>query len=501
MEFKVLGKTLYSEDLVSGLIVFLVALPLCLGIALASGAPLFSGIIAGIVGGIVVGTLSGSHLSVSGPAAGLTAIIVTQLEALNGNYQAFLVSVVLAGVIQIVFSVLKLGAFANYIPNSVIIGLLAGIGLMLIIGQIPLLFGLDRLNQLNAQMLDHPFDIGSAIIGIFSLIFILVWDSSKFKKLPIPSMLIVIILAGLLNFLFIQSNSSLIIFDENLINLPQILNSHEKLFFFPDFSFLNSSQIYIGAFTLAIIASLETILNLEAADRMDPYKRTSPPNRELFAQGIGNTFSGFIGGMPITSVIVRSSINATSGSKTKFSAITHGLLLIIAVLFLTPLLNYVPLSTLAAILLLTGYKLAKPELFINFYKKGWKQFLPFITTVIIIVTVDLLVGVIFGIAVSLAFILYHNLQSGIHTSYEINPNGNTTHIQLLSHVSFLNRAMLSKALSKVKDNEYVIVDASQINEIDPDLYIVIEDFKKDKAKLKNITIQIIGCKKNSFEMV
>lgn len=504
MKLSILGKTLYPDDLMSGLVVFLVALPLCLGVALASGAPLLAGIIAGVIGGIVVGALSGSHISVSGPAAGLTAIIITQLELLHGSYQAFLLSVILAGILQICFGALKLGSFANFIPNNVILGLLAAIGLILIIGQVPRLFGVDasvisHYWQDPQALLGH-MDLGAALIGVLSVILILGWDSSKLKKLPLPSALLAVVFAGVLNYVLVNMGSSLAVTQHNLISLPKILGSDEKIFFFPDFSFWNNSQIYVGAITVAIVASLETLLNLEAADKMDPHKRTSPPNRELIAQGVGNTLSGFVGGMPLTSVIVRSSVNATSGSKTKFSAIFHGILLVIAVLFLTPLLNYVPLSALAAILLLTGYKLANPKLFAQFYKKGWKQFLPFIVTVVAIIATDLLIGILVGLALSTIFILHNNLYRGVRTVHENYVHGMITRIELSQNVSFLNRAALVSTLSNIKDNETVVIDASQTYYIDPDLYSVIEDFQQEKAEKHNITVKFIGFKAHYPEL-
>ncbi|WP_269913826.1 solute carrier family 23 protein [Acinetobacter sp. HY1485] len=504
MVFQNFRENFATDDFMSGLVVFLVALPLCLGIALASGAPLLAGIISGVIGGIIVGALSGSHISVSGPAAGLTAIIIAQLELLNGNYQAFLVSVVLAGILQVIFGTLKLGSFANFVPNNVILGLLAAIGLILIIGQTPRLFGTDTSTIANTwhdpMALWSGLDQGAAIIGVLSIVIILGWDKFKPKTLPIPSALLAVVLAGVFNFILVKMNSNFAVTTQNLIQLPQILGGNEKIFFFPDFSFLSNSQIYIGAVTVAIVASLETLLNLEAADKMDPQKRTSPPNRELVAQGVGNTVSGLVGGMPLTSVIVRSSVNATSGAKTKFSAIFHGILLIIAVLFLTPLINYVPLSALAAILLLTGYKLAKPTLFVHFYKKGWKQFLPFIVTVIAIIATDLLIGILIGLTLSALFILYNNLHRGVRTVHEKHVHGTINRIELSQNVSFLNRAALVSALAKIKDGETVVIDASQTYYIDPDLYAVIEEFQQETAKKHQINVKLVGFKAHYPEL-
>lgn len=481
----------------SGLVVFLVALPLCLGVAHASGAPLLSGVIAGVIGGIVVGALSGSHISVSGPAAGLTAIILTQLMALDGQYSAFLLCVILAGLLQMIFGCLKLGSFANFVPTNVILGLLVAIGLILMINQLPNLFGLHMatIKQLGLQnfpqVLQH-IDVGAAVIGVLSVALILLWDQTPLKKLQLPSALVAVVFAGVLNWLLIQSGSSFAVGNQHLIDLPSLFSSEEKIFYFPDFSYWNNPQIYVGAVTLAVVASLETLLNLEAADKMDPQKRSSPPNRELLAQGIGNTLSGFVGGMPVTSVIVRSSVNATSGSKTKVSTIFHGILLIIAILFLTPLLNVVPLSALAAILLLTGYKLAQPKLFIQLYQKGWKQFLPFIVTIVAILLTDLLIGIMIGLVLSALFILHSNMHSGVKVIHEKHLHGSLTRIELAQNVSFLNRAALLSVLNKIKRHETVVIDASNTVYIDPDLYQVIQEFQQDRAKQQQIDLKLIG---------
>ncbi|TCB12040.1 sulfate permease [Acinetobacter sp. ANC 4641] len=481
----------------SGLVVFLVALPLCLGIAHASGAPLLSGVIAGVIGGIVVGALSGSHISVSGPAAGLTAIILAQLMALDGQYSAFLLCVILSGLLQMVFGCLKLGTFANFVPTNVILGLLVAIGLILMINQLPNLFGLHMamIKQLGLQnfpqILQH-IDVGAAVIGVLSVALILLWDQTPLKKLQLPSALVAVVFAGVLNWLLIQAGSNLAVGDQHLIDLPNLFSSNEKIFYFPDFSYWNNPQIYVGAVTLAVVASLETLLNLEAADKMDPQKRSSPPNRELLAQGIGNTLSGFVGGMPVTSVIVRSSVNANSGSKTKVSTIFHGILLIIAILFLTPLLNVVPLSALAAILLLTGYKLAQPKLFIQLYNKGWKQFLPFIVTIVAILLTDLLIGIMIGLVLSALFILHSNMHSGVKVIHEKHLHGSLTRIELAQNVSFLNRAALLSVLNKIKRHETVVIDASNTAYIDPDLYQVIQEFQQDKAPQQQIDLKLIG---------
>lgn len=499
-------KKFYPNDLLSGLVVFLVALPLCLGIASASGTPLISGIIAGVIGGIVVGFLSGSHISVAGPAAGLAAIVVTQIDHLGGNYQAFLLSVVLAGIIQILFGFLKLGTFSNFVPTNVILGLLAAIGFLLIINQLPILVGIKK-NLLLAhwsggfQALKPHFDYGAGLIGICSVLIILFWDKSPLKKYPLPSALIAVVFAGVLNYFLTTSGSSFAVRDEHLIHLPDILSNVGSVFLFPDFSYINNSLIYTGAITLAVVASLETLLNLEAADKMDPQKRASPPNRELLAQGVGNTLSGLIGGMPITSVIVRSSVNATSGSKTKFSTIFHGILLVVAVFILTPLMNMVPLSSLAAILILTGFKLASPALFKRLFQQGWNQFIPFIVTVVAIIVTDLLIGIFIGLILSVMIILKNNLNRGVRVVHEMHLHGQLTRIELAPNISFLNRSALVSALENIKDGETVVVDASNTYYIDPDVYQLLKDFKNENALKHFINIKLIGFKAHYPEIV
>ena len=499
-------KKFYPNDLLSGLVVFLVALPLCLGIASASGAPLIAGVIAGVIGGIVVGYLSGSHISVSGPAAGLAAIVLSLLSQLEGNYKAFLLSLVLAGVIQTAFGIFKLGSFSNFIPTNVILGLLAAIGIILIINQLPYLMGiklavLKENWQGGFQQLAPHFDYGAGLIGLLSILIILVWDKTPLKKTQLPSALIAVIFAGVLNFIFMKTGSALAVHPDHLIRLPNVFSENETIFSFPDFSYWNNAVIYTGAITLAVVASIETLLNLEAADKMDPQKRSSPPNRELFAQGIGNTFSGLIGGMPITSVIVRSSVNATSGSKTKFSAIFHGVLLAVALVFLTPLINIVPLSALAAILILTGFKLASPTLFTRLYGEGWKQFVPFIITVITIILTDLLIGITVGLIISLIIILRNNLRRGVRVIHETHLHGKLTRIELAPNISFLNRAALVTALEKLRSGEKVVIDASNTYYIDHDVYSVIKDFKSESAIKNNIDVKLIGFKAHYPEIV
>ncbi|MDH0564098.1 bifunctional SulP family inorganic anion transporter/carbonic anhydrase [Acinetobacter courvalinii] len=491
----------HLNDLLSGVVVFLVALPLCLGIALASGAPIISGIIAGIVGGIIVGLLSGSHISVSGPAAGLTAVILVQLDQLGGNYAAFLLCIVFAGILQILFGLFKLGFFANFIPNNVILGLLAAIGAILIVTQLPYLFGLssfswDMLWTSTPSALVQHFDLGAALIGLLSLFLILAWDSSPLKKLALPSALIAVVLAAGLNFILISIGSPWAVQSDNLIQLPNILEAPQEVLVFPDFAYLAEPLIYTGAVTLAIVASLETLLNLEAADKLDSQKRSSPPNRELWAQGAGNIVSGLIGGMPVTSVIVRSSVNANTGARSKCSTIFHGILLLLAILFFVPLMNMIPLSALAAILIVTGFKLTHPKLFKQLYQKGWKQFLPFIITLVAILLTDLLTGIVIGLLTSSGFILYGNFNKGVRVYKEKHLHGIVTRIELPSQVTFLNRSALISALEHVHKHQQLIIDATQCDSIDPDIYQVIQDYQNETASKRQIDLKLIGFKQH-----
>lgn len=495
----------HLNDLLSGVVVFLVALPLCLGIALASGAPIISGIIAGIVGGIIVGLLSGSHISVSGPAAGLTAVILVQLDQLGGNYAAFLLCIVFAGILQILFGIFKLGFFANFIPNNVILGLLAAIGAILIVTQLPYLFGLtdfswEKVWTATPDTFLQHFDAGAAFIGLLSLFLILAWDSSPLKKLAIPSALIAVVIAAVLNFVLMNIGSPWAVQSNNLIQLPNILQAPQEVLVFPDFSYLAEPLIYTGAITLAIVASLETLLNLEAADKLDPQKRSSPPNRELWAQGAGNIVSGLIGGMPVTSVIVRSSVNANTGARSKYSTIIHGILLLLAVLFFVQLMNMIPLSALAAILIVTGFKLTHPKLFKQLYQKGWKQFLPFIITLVAILLTDLLTGILVGLFTSSAFILYGNFNKGVRVYKEKHLHGIVTRVELPSQVTFLNRSALISALEHVHKDQQLIIDATQCDSIDPDIYQVIQDYQNETAVKRQVDLKLIGFKQHYEEV-
>lgn len=492
-----------SSDLPASIVVFLVALPLCLGIALGSGAPLFSGLIAGIVGGIVIGALSGSQLSVSGPAAGLTTIVAAAILKLPA-FEAFLLAVVLCGAFQIALGFLKAGVIGDYIPGAVIKGMLAAIGLILILKQFPHLVGYDAdfegnesFNQANNEntlsAITNSFNYitpVAVIIGVICLIFQFSWEkfvSNKtgfLKLLPAP---LVVVLIGVGINEYLKSTGGSALSQDHMVNIPMASNPSEfiSFFSFPDWSNLSNADVWITAITLALVASLETLLSLEAIDDLDPYQRVSPTNRELKAQGLGNMISGLIGGLPITSVIVRSSANVNAGAKTKMSAIFHGLLLLLSVALIPGILNLIPKSALAAILIFTGYKLAKPTLFKMYYKKGMDQFFPFVITIVAILFTDLLKGVLIGIVVGLFFIIRSNFRSAV---FVVNDN-NRYLFRLRKDVSFLNKPIIKRKLEEVPDNSLVLIDASRADFIDKDVVEVIEDFMIS-APLKNITVEL-----------
>jgi len=512
-----------KTDLPSGLVVFLVALPLCLGIALASGAPFFSGIISGIVGGIVIGFLSNSHLSVSGPAAGLAALVLGAITAI-GDFRLFLCAVLIAGILQLLMGLAKLGGIANYIPSSVIKGMLTSIGILIIAKQIPHAFGYDKDEKGNItellpygsenmhELLQplHHIEVGVTLICIISIIIMLVWEKPFIKKkMPfVPGALVAVIFAVLINQLWISTGSKLAVENEHLVQIKAASSPSEFLgfFTFPDFSGFLQSKIIVYGFAIAIIASLETLLSIEAIDNLDPERRVTNTNRELFAQGIGNSVAGLIGGLPITSVIVRSSANVNAGAKSKASAIFHGLLLLISVIFIPTLLNKIPLSALAAILLLTGYKLAKPAVFVQTVKNGKYQFIPFFVTVIVIIAIDLfgiapavsgkglLIGVIAGIISASGAILYGNLKNSYFFHKEKHHEGDIIKIHLSEEVSFLNKAAIRETLDKLPPNSTVEIDASKTSYIDFDVLELIKEFRDIKAPIKNITSKLTGFK-------
>jgi MFS superfamily sulfate permease-like transporter len=493
-----------GSNIPSSLVVFLVALPLCLGIALGSEAPLFSGIIAGIVGGIIVGILSGSQLSVSGPAAGLTAIVVVAIGKLQ-VYEAFLLAVVLAGIFQLVLGYVKAGLLGDYIPGSVIKGMLAAIGLILILKQIPHLNGYeadfegdqtfeqkDGQNTLTEIYYSFVNMVPVAFgIGVLSLILQWAWDKylvklgKVFKLIPAP--LVVVLACTLINEFLKTSRPDLALSSAHLVSIPIANSAQEFVSFFtaPDFSHLANVTVWTTAITIALVASLETLLNIEAADELDPYQRVTPTNRELKAQGVGNIVSGMIGGLPVTSVIVRTSANIYAGAKSKMSAILHGLFLLTSVAFIPKILNLIPLTALAGVLIYTGFKLAKPSIFIKYFKKGMDQFLPFVITIVAILFTDLLIGILIGCVVGLFFVMRSNFKSAVL----VVSDNNRYLFRLRKDVSFLNKPIVKYKLEDVPENSSVLIDATRADYIDKDVIDVIEDFMIH-APLKNIKVEL-----------
>lgn len=497
-------------DLKAGVVVFFVALPLCLGIALASGAPLLSGLLAGMVGGLVVGILSGSHTSVSGPAAGLATVVAAEILSL-GSFSSFLLAVVLAGLIQIGLGLAKGGFIAAFFPTSVIKGLLAAIGVILILKQIPHLLGHDvdpegemAFIQPDSEttfselfMLFGDFHLGASLVGLMSLLLLVGWDRWKLLKNSIvPAPLVVVLLGLATGQWFELLGDPWLIKPNHLVQVPVAdgLGEFFGLLTWPDFSQWTNPAIYTVAFTIAIVASLETLLNLQAVDRLDTQRRTSPPSRELVAQGVGNVVCGLIGGLPITSVIIRSSVNVNSGGKTKAATLIHGILLLVSVPIIPNLLNKIPLSCLAAILIMTGVKLASPTLVKQMWSAGRHQFMPFAITVFAIVLTDLLVGVLIGLTLTIAFILNSNLRYPIRRFVEKHLGGEVLHIELTNQVSFLNRAALSSVLAEVPRNGHVLLDAQNTDYIDPDVLALIRDFKEQAGPARGIEVSLVGFK-------
>ncbi len=506
-----------KSDFASGLVVFLVALPLCLGIALASGAPLFSGIISGVVGGVVVGYLSQSHLSVSGPAAGLTAIVLTAITDL-GSFDIFLLAVLIAGIIQLLLGFIKAGTISNYFPNNVIEGMLAGIGVIIILKQIPHAFGYDPDfegdlsffqpdGQNTFSELFHVFNhvqLGSIVIALLSLSILILWNKvDVLKKIKlVPPALVAVIVSILLNEFFIQSGSNLAIAKEHLVSLPvpTTFDEFKNIIVTPDFASITNSKVWIVAITIAVVASIETLLCIEAADRMDAHKRYTNTNVELKAQGIGNIMSSLIGGLPMTSVVVRTTANNAAGAKSKMSAIIHGLLLLVSVLAIPAILNKIPLATLAAVLLLVGYKLANPKTILHFWNKGKYQFIPFIATFGAVVFTDLLKGVALGMIISVIFVLKGNMKRAYNFRTEEYHDGDVIHIDLAQEVSFLNKAAIKETLASIPENSKVIINASDTVYIAHDVLDLIKEFKKIRSKEENIKVKLVGFKE-AYELV
>jgi MFS superfamily sulfate permease-like transporter len=496
-----------KQDIPASIVVFFVALPLCLGIALASGAPLFSGLIAGIIGGIVVGSLSGSQLGVSGPAAGLAAIVLTAIGSLGG-FENFLLAVVLGGLIQFVFGILKAGIIGYYFPSSVIKGMLTGIGIIIILKQIPHFFGYNSPEGdfsffhsngentfsgiFNALNFISP---GATLIAILSLGILLLWSnvlSTKGRLFQLIQGPLVAVVVGIIYVLISGENSMWQIKAEQLVSVPvpSDLNSFFGQFSFPNFAGISNPEIWITAFTIALVASLETLLCVEATDKLDPEKRVTPTNRELIAQGTGNFISGMIGGLPLTQVIVRSSANIQSGGKSKMAAIIHGFFLLISVLLIPTILNKIPLSVLAAILFIVGYKLAKPSLFKTMYQLGWKQFTPFIVTILGIVFTDLLVGIGLGLVVGVAVILIKSFQNSHFLHIEDNSNGkHKIKMTLAEEVTFINKGAILKELESIPRDTILELDVRNTRFLDYDIVEILEDFS-EKARQRNINIKV-----------
>jgi MFS superfamily sulfate permease-like transporter len=502
----------FKTDILSGAVVFLVALPLCLGIALASGAPLFAGIISGIIGGIVVGVLSKSQLSVSGPAAGLTAIILAAIGTL-GSYQTFLVAVVLAGAIQILLGLVKAGTISNYFPSNVIEGMLTAIGVIIILKQLPHAIGYDVDNEgdfffiekntghntfsalIDAVNYSH---LGAITVTLVSLAILIAFNKIDFlKKLKVlPGALVVVIIGVLINEFFKASGSSLAISQDHLVNLPvpKSFNDFTNQFSLPNFAEITRPDVWVVALTIAVVASIETLLCIEASDKLDPLKRYTDTNRELLAQGTGNILSGLLGGLPMTSVIVRTSANINSGGRTKTAAIAHGILLLIAVVSIPAILNKIPLACLAAILLMIGYKLASPTVFKHMWKSGKYQFIPFIVTMVAVVFTDLLEGVAIGLVVSVFFILRANLKLAYFFKKEEYHEGEVITIKLAQEVSFLNKAAIKQTLNHLPGKSKLVIDATDTFYIDHDVVQLIKDFLNIGSKDKSIQVSLVGFK-------
>jgi MFS superfamily sulfate permease-like transporter len=490
-----------KNDLPSSIVVFLVALPLCLGIALASGAPMLSGLIAGIVGGIVVASFSGSQLSVSGPAAGLTTIVLSAIIQL-GSYEAFLCAVVLGGLFQVILGFFRAGGIGHFFPVAVIKGMLSAIGLILILKQIPHAFGYDADFEgdeaffqadgentfseiINAWNYLSP---GAIIISGISILILIFWDKPAIKNHNflkyVPGPLLVVAFGILANELFGSSIPALAINSEHLVSLPAASAFFQQMTF-PDFSHFGNIDVYIIAVTLALVASLESLLSIEAADKLDEFKRITPLNRELRAQGIGNMVSGLLGGLPVTAVIVRSSANINAGARTKMSAILHGILLVTAVMAIPSVLSLIPFSALAAILIVTGFKLTKPALYREMFRKGWDQFLPFIITIVAIILTNLLIGIFIGIAIGLFFVLKTNF----HEAISIIKDGNNYLLRLNKDVTFLNKALLRKTFERIPDDSNLVIDGGGSLFIDNDIIETIHDFVLN-APSRNIKVEL-----------
>jgi len=498
-----------SQNFAPGLVVFLVALPLCLGIALASGAPPLSGIIAGIIGGIVIGFISNSNISVSGPAAGLTAIVLTAITDL-GAFELFLCAGIIAGIIQLALGFIRAGSISNYFPNNVIEGMLAGIGIIIILKQIPHALGFDKDYEGNESLFNEGINFGyfnellsaihpgAVVITLVSVVILLTWDYVPvLKKIKmLPGALVAVVTGILINEIFKSTGSALAVGPEHLVSLPvpQTLSEFGNLITLPNFQGFLNPQVWVAGATIAIVASIETLLCIEASDRLDVRRRITDTNLELKAQGIGNLVSSFIGGLPMTSVVVRSSANANAGATSKTAAIIHGILLLLCVVSIPFLLNLIPFATLAAVLILVGYKLAKPATFLHFWHNGKYQFVPFLATVLAVVFTDLLKGVGIGLVISIIYILQGNMKRAYYLNRETLNDTDEFTIRLSEEVSFLNKAAIKKTLKNVKPGSKVTINAKTTSYIATDVLDMIQDFANVRAKEENIQVDLIGFK-------
>lgn len=499
----------FKTDISAGLVVFLIALPLCLGISLASGAPLFAGIISGILGGIVVGFFSNSNINVSGPAASVALVIFTAIQTL-GNYEAVLLAVVLAGVIQIILGYVKAGTIAYFFPNAMIKGILASIGLVLILKQIPHALGIDDVFEGMESFSQNDgrntfteiiyvlqnIGWGATIITLISLAIIIIWERPFLKKYAFfqffPSALAAVVVSIFVNIIYQASFPDLALGENHLVQLPEAGNVQEffGFFSFPDFSQISNPQIITIALSIAFIASLESLLSTEAGDKLDPYKRKTSTNRELKAQGIGNIIAGFVGGLPITAVIVRTSANVNAGGRTKTATITHGTIMLVCVALIPHVLNMIPLASLSAVLFVVGYKLTSYPIYKSVFQQGKKQFLPFIITILVVMFTDLITGIIVGGTVAIFFMLRDNYKNAyLHDKVE-QAEEEKTIVKLSQETTFLNKADIMLFLDHLPENHHVVIDGTQAKFIHPDIFEIIEDFKHT-AKYKNIKLELI----------
>ena len=496
-----------KHDLTAGLSVFFVALPLCLGIALASGAPLYAGLLSGIIGGVVVALISGSPLAVSWPGAGLTTLVAASIISL-GDYKVFLLAVMIAGLFQLTLGLLKLGAIANYFPSSVIKGMLAAIGIILILKQIPLALGYNQPDFWTSGFLklfspdnflgsfdnfNHHITRGAILITVISLIILILLQQPFAKKLKvIPAPLLVVVIGIITNIIFTNAVSDFSLKQTQLVNIPSNIFASIT---FPDFSKLfSTAEIWKDGLIIGLLATLETLLCIEAVDKLDKRNRITPVNRELIAQGIGNMTCGLLGAIPMTAVVVRGAANVDAGGQTKLSAFTHGLFLLLAVLLVPFLLNKIPYASLAAILLITGYNLTKPKLFRNMWSLGWKQFIPFLITILIILLTDLLIGVSIGLLISIYFIVQNNFKAEYKITKTIHEGIETHCIKLNSNVTFLNKVKLRKSLDEIPEYSVLTIDGSECNFIDYDILVIISEYH-NKAHDRHIELHLKGIEK------